>query len=219
MSESPPSKIPFDDFLKTCIFFYMDHDVENKFNKFIDEEAKVIINSKNRSPKPSDQDLLEFLIQESNSLKRILRVLELSDEKFMRIISLIRYLDNLYDWHDWNIERITKEINKNNGENTFAKRLVKLLLHGYNDSQLKQYIPQIHLERLKLITFNEYVSKKELIPRLKRSYYSIYTNMKGKAIEDRIKSEIKHMGYTCDSGRTELVDTIVDVLIPNKKDP
>jgi hypothetical protein len=214
-----PKKISFEVLLETCRIFYCDTGIEDQFAKLIEEYASRIRNSKIISGQPSKQNVMDFLRNEPDSVIRIISILGISKEKFKRIISVVRQLNGIYDGKEWTMIRIEKEIKFNGLNNPFSTRLIDLFLSGYKDIELQDHIPKIYLERFKLQTLNNYQTEEQLIFNLKDRYYANYNNMKGDNIENIIKAIVTSSGQTFASGSTKLVNTTVDVLVPNKEDP
>lgn len=223
----PPSKLTFDEFLLSATIFFYDPDVEEKFNAQIEEQAKQIRNANIGHGKPEPRDILDFILNEGDALKRILGILRISIEKFLRIVSLLRELEGpmkqvVYERvykSEWSLKKIEREIRKNSGHNPFAKRMIEVLLNGYKDAKLKATLPQVYRERLKLETLNEYTSEQDLYFNLKDRNMASYNSMKGFAIEDRIKEQARLAKQTFAQGACAFVDRKVDLMVPNAFDP
>lgn len=213
-----PPKLAFNEVITSSTIFYNNPSVESEFNEFIAEKAHQIRDSNIGHGHITRDDILHFLLNETEALERILGILHVSEEKFLRIISLIRRLQGTYD-KEWSINRIEKEIRMDSGDTPFAYRIVDILLNGYQDPILIAHLPQVYRERLKLTTLNEYTTDEELIFRLKDKYKAKYNSMKGYAIEEIIRHEIEQTGQTYTKGKTALVDTTVDWMIPDLINP
>jgi len=224
---SLPSKLTFDELLRSATIFFYDPDIEDKFNVQIEVQAKQIREANIGHGKPKAEDVLDFILNQGDALRRILGILRLPREKFLRIVSLVRELDMSIEQifnerineREWNLEKIESKIRENSGDNSFAKRMVDVLLNGYKDSKLDAALPQIYRERLRLETLNEYTNEPDLTFNLKDQYGASYNAMKGFAIEDRIKEQVKHAKQTFAQGACALVDRKVDLMVPSAIDP
>lgn len=223
----PPSKLSFDEFLLSATIFFYDPDVEEKFNAQIEEQAKQIRNANIGHGKPEPRDILDFILNEGDALKRILGILRISIEKFLRIVSLVRELEGpmkqvVYERvhkREWSLKKIEREIRKNSGHTPFAERIIEVLLNGYKDAKLKATLPQVYRERLKLETLNEYTSEQDLYFNLKDRNMASYNSMKGFAIEERIKEQARRAKQTFAQGACAFLDRKVDLMVPNAIDP
>lgn len=215
---TPPQKLAFNEVIASSTIFYNNPFMESEFSRFIEVKSQEIRSSNIGHGHINKDDVLQFILNEADALKRVLGILHLSQEKFLRIVSLIRQLQGTFDT-EWNIERIENEIRLNSGDNIFAYRIVGILMNGYQDAGLLEHLPQFYRERLKLTTLNEYTTDEELFFRLKDKYVAKYNSMKGYAIEEVIRCEIEQTGQTYAKGKTALVDTTVDWMIPDLINP
>jgi len=222
-----PSKLTFNELLCSATLFFYDPDVEDKFSEQIEAQAKQIREANIGHGKPTTDDVLDFILNQGDALRRIMGILGMPREKFLRIVSLVRELDMSVEQvrnerineREWNLEKIEKKIRENTGDNPFAKRIVDILLNGFKDPKLDASLPQIYRERLKLETLNEYTTEQDLLFKLKDQYVSSYNSMKGFAIEDRIKEQVKLTHSTFAQGACAFVDRKVDLMIPSAVDP
>lgn len=211
-----PRKLTFDEVIKTSTVFYVDEQIEEKFNKFVSEKAKQIVKYAIKSERQiSIEELIKFLRKEPSGLRRVLNILHLSQEKFFRIITLLRKLEDTFD-KEWNLKRIYNELKRNN---EFAEKLANLFINGKVDPKLMKYLPNYYRERLNLKSLKEFTTENELVLRLKDQYMATYHNWKGKAIEEMIRKRLVKVGITYSAGKTDLVDVTVDWAIPNLQDP
>jgi hypothetical protein len=97
--------------------------------------------------------------------------------------------------------------------------MVDILLNGCKDVKLDATLPQIYRERLRLQTLNEYTSEQDLMFNLKDQYGASYNAMKGFAIEERLKEQVKHAKQTFAQGACALVDRKVDLMVPSAIEP
>jgi hypothetical protein len=214
-------KMTFQEVIETSLPFYNDEKLEEKFDSFIKERiAEIIEHRKNKAIIGVTVDsLITFLRDEPNGLLRILGKLYLSEEKFKRIITLLRKLDGTFD-REWSIKRISKEIKINDG---FAHKIANIFINGRNDPTLKKHLPRFYRERLNLKTLAEHLEEDELKIKLKDKYMGTYSNWKGDLVEGLIKAELEKIenkyGISHVAGKTSIIDVTVDWAIPNLEDP
>jgi hypothetical protein len=207
------------------IFFY-DVDTEDKFNAQIEASARQIRDANIGHGTPNADDVLDFILNQHDPLSRILGILRIPREKFLRIVALVRELDDPVNalnervtGREWTLDRIEREIRRYSGDNPFARRMVDILLNGYQDARLSTTLPQIYRERLRLTTLNEYTDEQDLMIKLKDRDSASYNAMKGFSIENRIKELVQLERRTFAQGSCTLVDRKVDLMIPNAIDP
>lgn len=210
-----PRKLTFEEVIETSSVFYNDDEVERRFDRFIQEKAKDIIAYKRVKEHVDLEEVMKFLREQPNGLKRILTILHLSEEKFKRIITLLRKLKGEFD-REWTLKKIEKKV-KSNDE--FARKIGQLFINGKNNPRLIKYLPRFYRERLNLKSLREYVDEEELIIRLKERYRGTYFNWKGDAVEELIRRRLDTIGINYERGITPLVEVTVDWAIPNLEDP
>jgi hypothetical protein len=210
-----PRKLTFDEIIETSLVFYNDEDVEKRFDNFIKEKAKDIMKYNRAKRRVSTQEVVRFLREEPNGLKRVLTILHLSEEKFKRIITLLRKLEGKFD-KEWSLARIERKIKS---DQEFAQKIARLFIDGKNDNRLIKHLPRFYRERLNLKTLREYADERELIIKLKEKYRGTYFNWKGDAVENLIRRKIETIGVHYESGSASIVDVTVDWAIPTLKDP
>lgn len=216
MSVTKPVKLTFDEVIKTSTVFYVDDDLERKFDNFIRKKAKQIIETTKSILKTiTIKEVIDFLISEPDSLIRILSILHLSKEKFLRIVSLLRKLEGKFDV-EWNFNKVVRNIKT---DLNFAEKIALLFVQGKNDPDMIKHLPLYYRERLNLTTLKEYKTQKELIIKLKDRYTGLYHKWKGDAVEELIKKRLEINKVSYAKGKTDIIDVTVDWAIPDLKNP
>jgi len=106
-------KISFEEAWNSSIIFFVDEELEQE----IEFEVESLLRTARgyNTTELSLDNIVNFLIKQRNALDVILKDLELSQEKFMRIISLLRKLNRIPGGFDkeWGITKIKKKIESN----------------------------------------------------------------------------------------------------------
>jgi len=223
----PPKKLTFEEFRLSATIFFYDKDIENTFNAQIEAQAEQIRNANIGHGKPEPKDVLDFILNEGDALKRILGILRIPIEKFLRIVSLVRELEGPMKQvvhervheSEWSLKKIERKIRENSGHNPFADRIIDVILNGYNDPKLEATLPQVYRERLRLETLNEYTSERDLYFKLKDRNIALYNSMKGFAIEERIKDQVILARRTFAQGSCGFLNRKIDLMIPDAINP
>jgi hypothetical protein len=161
----------------------------------------------------------EFLIEKNNALDVLLKDIGLSEEKFKRIISLLRKIGRISGSFDneWGLPKIRKEISR---DSNFAKMISELFVNGKHDKELSKYIPRYYLDMLNYREISGLSRARHV--RYKDALIGTYGGRKGHRVEDRIREkleeiQIKHgVGY--EKGRSPFLDTDVDFALPSLQD-
>ncbi len=178
-------KISFQEVWDSFVIFFVDEELEKEIESEVDSLLKTARD--HNSSELSTENILNFLVQQTDGLNVILKDLELSQEKFMRIVSLLRKLDRIPGGFDieWGIKKIKKKIK---AEPDFALIIAELLLDGKRDRELQDYIPRYYLDTL---NYREAQTSSEASLRklYKRQLIGTYGAKKGHKVEDRIRQK------------------------------
>jgi hypothetical protein len=215
-------KLGFEEAIDTCVAFYNNESLEERFDAFIQERLDEIVRYQppefTRALTP--ENVADFLKNEPRGLLRILGQLRLSEEKFKRIITLLRKLNHTFD-REWSIKQIEQRIAT---DNKFALKIAELLTSGYRDPLLIKHLPKFYRERLNLSHIAEPgVNLERLKIELKDKYIGTYSNWKGDIVEGLIKAKLEAIetryGLPFSAGTIKLVNVTVDWVIPSLADP
>lgn len=212
-------KISNEEAWNSSIIFFVDEELETEIESEVDSLLKTA--RAQNSSELSVDNIISFLVQHSDGLDVLLKDLELSQEKFMRIVSLLRKLDRISGGFDkeWSITKVKKKINT---DPDFASVIAKLLFDGKRDQELQSYIPRYYLDSL---NYREAQagSKVSLRRLYKRQLIGTYGARKGHKVEDRIRKKLIKIeaahGVSYAKGRSRMIETDIDFAIPTLEDP
>lgn len=215
-------KLTFQEAIDACVAFYNDEALEQRFDAFVQERLNEITQYKaiGFAGPATLENLIKFLRTEPRGLSRILGQLQLSKEKFKRIVTLLRKLEQAFD-REWSIKQIERRITT---DDTFVARVANLFISGSNDPLLTQHLPRFYRERLNLKELAEpSINQHRLRIRLKNQYIGTYSNWKGDLVEGLIRGKLEQIrktyGVGFAAGVTPLLNVTVDWAIPNLDDP
>ena len=158
---------------------------------------------------------------ESSQTGGIIKDIGLSEEKFKRIVSLLRKLRRISGDFDreWSMSKIKSKITREPG---FAIIIAELLVDGKRDKELEQYVPRYYLN---MLNYREIKGSSQAARgiRYKQSLIGTYGAQKGHKVEEKIREkleyiEIKH-GVSYDKGRSRIIETDIDFAVPDLEDP
>ncbi len=215
-------KLTFQEVWDSSQIFFVDADLEAEIDQKV---TRLLALANDRRVAVTDPievpDIAAFLASDRDALDVVLRDIELSDEKFMRIVSLLRKIGRIQGGFDseWNIDRIKSSI-QNNPE--FRLLIAHLLVDGKHDAELARYIPQYYLETLNYREIRGGSTEARKV-RYKRSLIGTYGGRKGYKVEDCIRQQLqaiqdKH-GIPFAQGRSRLIETDIDFAVPSVEDP
>ncbi len=215
-------KISFEEVWQSTVVFFVNEELEQE----IDNAVQALLQTAN-DPRVSEtavitvDEIANFLVGKQNALDVILKDVELSEEKFMRIISLMRKLGRISGGFDreWNVDTIKRRAAR---EPDFARTIAELMINGKRDAQLRQYVPRYYLETL---DYREIKGSSEAARRIryKRGLIGTYGGRKGHKIEDEIRARLEKIkgkyGVPFSKGRSTIIETDIDFAVPSVEDP
>ena len=173
----------------------------------------------------SDEDpatnLTRFLKADKDFLGIVLALTNLSQEKFLRILSAERFSHGDYGL-EWNSDVVHRKIRNEEG---FAEKLALLFLDGRNNPLLAQLVAPFYLEQLSLAENWDTIIHDPLLVQkaVRQKLEGEYTDKKGDAIESIIRIQLDLIeakyGVTHTKGQVSLVGKEVDHVIPSISDP
>ncbi len=215
-------KITFQDAWNSTSVFFIDDGLENEIDTNVSKVLEISQDHRvSDTAEITEQNITDFLYQKSDGLNVILRDIGLSEEKFMRIISLLRKLGQIPGEFDreWNIEKIKGMIRH---DKNFANKIAKLLVDGKRDKILQSYIPRYYLD---MLNYREIKGQSQSARRVrfKELMIGTYGARKGHKVEEKIREKLEEVkiryGIDYNKGRSILVETDIDFAIPNVEDP
>lgn len=218
----PARKLTFQEVWESATVFFVDNNLENEIDQKIDDLLELANHPLMSQPTgPTVEQLVPFLQENINRLDVILRDVGLSDEKFMRIISLLRRLGLISggfesEWSNTKIKRLMQQ----NPE--FLYQIVQLLFNGKNNSAFQPHIPRFYLEKLNYQEIGSFspAARKE---RYKDASIGTYGGRKGYYVEKKIAQKLQtiqqNYGITYEQGNSRFIDVNIDFAIPSLDDP
>ena len=215
-------KISFQEAWDSSIVFFVDEELEQEIEANV--ESLLVTAQNHRVSETAEinvADIASFLGQKNKALDVILKDIGLSEEKFMRTISLLRKLRRIpgdFD-REWGISRIK---NKVACEPDFAHLIAELLVDGKRDRELKLYIPRYYLD---MLNYREIKGSSQAARqiRYKKALIGTYGARKGHRVEDKIREKLEEItskhGVGYGKGRSRVIETDIDFAVPDTDDP
>lgn len=167
------------------------------------------------------ENLARFLQADANFLGIVLALTNLSQEKFLRILSAERFAKGDFG-REWGIKRLVRKLNVEPG---FAERIAQLFLEGRDSHLLVEQVAAFYLDQLSLpANWDNVIRDPKLIQNvIRRKLAGEYTDKKGDAVEAIIRSKLDRIeqeyGATHAKGQVQLIGKEIDHAIPSTLDP
>jgi len=211
-------KVSFQEAWDSATVFYVDEELEDEIDQDVEKllalaDDEVV----SGTDKVSTEALAAFLTKDPLALDVILREIELSQEKFMRVISLMRKLGRIEGGfeREWSFRKITGRVIQ---DMDFSLMVARTLMEGKRDKELAAYIPRYYLETLNYGEIRGGSLEGRRI-RYKSSLIGTYSGRKGHKVEGLIKQRLEVLGVPYEKGRSRMTETDMDFAIPSLADP
>ncbi len=215
-------KISFQEAWESSVVFFVDDKLEREIEAKVEVLLETAQNHRvSETAQVSIANIAAFLIEKDNGLDVLLKDVGLSQEKFMRTVSLLRKLGYVPGGfsNEWSITKIKNHIAD---DPDFAQTIAKLLVDGKRDQTLARHIPRYYLD---MLNYREIKGSSQAARRVryKQSLIGTYGGRKGYWVENRIRSKLEQIkdkyGVSYAQGRSRMVETDIDFAIPNTDDP
>ncbi len=212
-------KPSLEDFIKTCTPLAIIESLENEFRIRIDAIASALL-AYSGDEEPTEK-VARFLKADRDFLGIMLVLTNLSQEKFLRILSAERFSRQDYG-NEWSIDAVHRKIRIEPG---FAEKLAALFIEGNNNPLLTKLIAPFYLEQLSLAeNWHTIIHDPNLVRKaIRQKLEGEYTDKKGDAIEGLIRYKLdkiyQQYGVTYSKGQVRLLGKEIDHAIPSIADP
>lgn len=169
----------------------------------------------------SVERLAQFLQANRDYLGLILALTNLSQEKFLRILSAKRFAEQDFGM-EWNADVVYRKLQT---EVEFARSVASIILEGRDNEFLQRHVSSFYLDQLALPSNWEQIIRDPLLGEkiIRKKLFGEYIDSKGDAIEHIIRQKLDEItskyGVPHDKGQVQLIGKEVDHVIPSKDDP
>lgn len=213
------AKPTFEAFIETCTPLLKIPELEERMR----ERVRSIVAELLHFQPDNDpiKNLTQFLQTDQNFLGVLLALTNLSQEKFLRIITAQRFAVQDFG-NEWNADTIYRKLKQND---QFAEMIAGLFLEGRNNTLLASQVADFYLDQLALPeNWSEIIHNERIIENvIRRKLTGEYTDQKGAFVEGKIRSFLddvqKKYGISHAHGQVKLVGKEVDHAIPSLVEP
>lgn len=190
MTEIKARKLSYEEMFNSATMFYMNDSCEESIRKIIDEQTvDILVGLKTITSK---ETLKQYIIEYKDSLDRLTSVAEISEERFKRMVSMIRKDCGFVFATEWNLNKIRSEMMKSP---VMMESILSLIWDGKHDPKMQASIPAFYLENMVMdsSTLTKIQDESSVRQLVKRGLEGTYSNMIGDAILADIEKELKRV--------------------------
>ena len=188
-----PLNITYDSLIKTITMFWIDNELEKVMAA---EVAKNVANMQTQLTQiGTSEGLKDYIKSDKNSLSNILSLLEISEEKFKRIISMLRREKKYVFSTEWSLDKTRSVLLDNE---SFMDDVCELLTTGADSERFKRKIPDFYRDSFRIDekVLARLTDECELSRMVKRQLDVKYNNAVANIVARKIEEAIK---LTCDT--------------------
>lgn len=214
-------KIEFEELFNSTTMFYVNENYEEEMDqevqKKVDELAAELHSIDTK------EGLKAYIIDHKDALDNLTSLMEISTERFKRMVSMIRKDRGFVFSTEWGLGKIRSAMMESPA---MMESVLNLLWDGRNDERLKAKIPFFYLDNMGIndVTLNKLTNKDSIRLFVKRGLEGKYSNNIGDLIltdiEDKIKSLANKYGLDYEKNvRVPLLDRAVSFVLETAVDP
>lgn len=217
----PVKKIDYDEYVRTTKMFYINEEIE----KNIKEEVTQAIETLHTKMHGIclDGGLEEYIRADEKSIENLISLMNISSEKFKRVITMLRLKKGHLITGEWDLSKIRTMMIQSSD---LMKEICGLLRNGADDEDYQKLIPQFYLENFKIdITTMARLSNLDDLQRLiKKGIEGRYNSEIGSAYFKEVEETIKNLcfveglTYSCNK-YIPLIGRTAHFCIPNEQNP
>lgn len=190
MADIMAKKLSYEELFNSTTMFYINEQCEKRIEQEIDEQADdILVGLKTITSK---ETLKQYIVDHKDALGRLTSVAEISEERFKRMVSMIRKDRGFVFQTEWGLNKIRSAMLESPA---MMESVLNLLWDGKHDPKMQACIPSFYLDNMTmdestLAKIQDAGSVRQLV---KRGLEGTYSNMIGDAILADIEQELKRV--------------------------
>lgn len=213
------TKPTLDDFITTCSPLFKIPELEQTMRERVEDIVRDLLAFVPEA-NPA-KNLTRFLQKDPNFLGVLLALSNLSQEKFLRILTAERFAQGDFG-KEWGADQVFKRMKR---DEVFAERIARLFLEGRNSDVLIRQVADFYLAQLSLPqNWDAVIQDRTVVENVVRKKLAgEYIDKKGEAIEALIRSRLDRIsriwGIGHEHGQVKFLGKEVDHTIPSCENP
>ncbi|MFS9042451.1 DpnII family type II restriction endonuclease [Streptococcus cristatus] len=214
-------KIEFEELFNSTTMFYVNDKYEEEMEKEV--QAKVDELARELQFIHSKEDLKQYIIDHKDALDNLTSLMEISTERFKRMVSMIRKDRGFVFSTEWGLGKIRTAMMDSPA---MMESVLDLLYDGRNDERMKAKIPFFYLDNMGITeaTLAKLQNKDSIRLFVKRGLEGKYSNNIGDLILEDIERKINQVcvkhGLDYEKNvRVPILDRAVSFVLESPTDP
>ena len=226
MNASVPKKpvpLTLSAFIKQMTMFYIDHELEDEVNALVEKE--VCSRKAEMAGIGTHDGFRAFVRRTPNAIEKILSLLSFSEERFKRIVTMLRLQKGFMPTTEWSLSKVRSMMLENP---MWMDEITGLLSQGAILPEYTELIPPFYRSNLLIdeTTISRLASEDDIRRSAKKSFEGMYNNRLGDSffayIEKSVKKVCGQIGVVCES-KCQVpslgLGEVAGIAIPNSQCP
>lgn len=214
-------KMNFDELFNSTTMFYVNPDFEQKIEAEVQDKVDQLYDEL-KSIDTKD-GLKQYIVAHKDSLDNLTSLMEISTERFKRMVSMIRKERGFVFQTEWSLGKIRSAMIDSPA---MMESIIDLIWCGRDDDKLKTKIPYFYLDNMAIddSTLQKLTDKQSIRLFVKRGFEGKYSNSIGDLILDEIEDKLRRVcakhGYRYEKNvRIPALDRAASFVVESPRDP
>ncbi len=214
-------KVGYDEYVKTTEMFYVNENLEVEINREVSKSVDTLC--KKMQEINTIDGLKRYIRSDEKSLENLISLMNISSEKFKRVITALRLEKGHEIAGEWNIDKVRSIMLE---RPAFMDEVCDLLMNGATSAKYSSKIPQFYLENFVInsSTMARLYNPDDLRRLIKKGIEGRYNSGIGAAyfteVEKAVKTACFEEGVTyAVNKQVSLINRVADFVIPNEFAP
>ncbi len=221
MNNGKPRALSVEEFIRSATMFYIDSNLECEISKEVDESVQVL--KQELLGITTESGLKQYVSTHSDSLDKITSLLNISEEKFKRVVTMLRIQKGFMPTGEWSLSVIRNQMIS---DSTWMDEVTELLMRGNSIDKYKGLIPAFYLSNFAIdaTALGRLANDDDIRRLVKKGVEGKYNNKIGdsffRAVSDTITGLCKKEGLTFAlKENVDLASRVVSISIPDITHP
>ena len=188
MSPVVARKIEFDELFNSTTMFYVNEEFEQAMEQEVQNKVDELFNELQSID--TKEGLKKYIVEHKDSLENLTSLMEISTERFKRMVSMIRKERGFVFATEWGLGKIRTAMMESPA---MMESVINLIWAGRDDEKLKTKIPYFYLDNMAIdqTTLQKLKEKNSIRLFVKRGLEGKYSNNIGDLILNQIEEKIR----------------------------
>lgn len=216
-----PQKISYDELFNSTTMFYVNQEYEERISQEVEEKVDALYSELQGIG--TKDGLKNYIVLHKDSLSNLTSLMEISEERFKRMVSMIRKDRGFVFQTEWSLGKIRTAMIESPA---MMESVINLIWAGRDDESMKTKIPAFYLDNMAIdkATLDKLTDKSSIRLFVRRGIEGKYSNNVGdlilKDVEQKLKQICRKLGLEYESNvRVPALDRAASFVVESPRNP